>query len=220
MFILGTAAYERRKLGVRYQCVELEPGQLVTGRKVLSGKCGLSEDQARTALKYLVATNRITIKPTNRFSLITVTNWHLYRDVQLQNPQHIPSTSPHIRIEELKKGQNPIFASRRMDYEDSSSKGYGDGDEYKDVSLRVYSHWESRFGPDAHVERRPPALKEITKLQRLFQVDEDVLTGAVDFYAESVNCGMERKVKAATFFRDKFPRIAVRADLVDEGVFE
>jgi hypothetical protein len=54
------------------------PGQCVTGRKKLSVDLGLSERQVRTALKHLKATNEITIKTTNKFSIITLNNYKKY----------------------------------------------------------------------------------------------------------------------------------------------
>lgn len=55
-------------------------GELITGRKQLSQETGLSEQQTKTALKKLQSTNEITIKATNRFSIITLVNYGLYQD--------------------------------------------------------------------------------------------------------------------------------------------
>lgn len=55
-------------------------GELITGRKQLSQETGLSERQTRTALNKLQTTNEITIKATNRFSIITLVNYGLYQD--------------------------------------------------------------------------------------------------------------------------------------------
>ena len=57
----------------------IKPGQLVTGIKRLSSEIGLTEQQTRTALKKLQSTNEITIKPTNKYSVITVVNWEKYQ---------------------------------------------------------------------------------------------------------------------------------------------
>lgn len=57
----------------------IKPGQLVTGIKRLSSQIGLTEQQTRTALKKLQSTNEITIKPTNKYSVITVVNWEKYQ---------------------------------------------------------------------------------------------------------------------------------------------
>jgi len=59
--------------------VHLEPGQLITGRKALSQMTGISEQGIRTCLERLKSTNEITIKSTNKFSVITIVNWGKYQ---------------------------------------------------------------------------------------------------------------------------------------------
>lgn len=39
----------------------------------------------RTAINHLKSTNEVTNKSTNRYSIITVTNWHLYQISDQQN---------------------------------------------------------------------------------------------------------------------------------------
>jgi hypothetical protein len=92
----------------------LSPGQLLTGRKQLSIWTGLSEQQVRTALSDLKATNEITIKTCNRFSIITITNWDMYQqDNQQDNrptnqrPTNGQPTDNHIQeVKKVKKEKN------------------------------------------------------------------------------------------------------------------
>ena len=55
-------------------------GSLVVGRKKLAKELGLSEQSIRTALDHLKSTNEITIKTTNKFSIVTIVNWEKYQD--------------------------------------------------------------------------------------------------------------------------------------------
>jgi hypothetical protein len=71
----------------------LLPGQLITGRKTLSKETGISEQTIRTALYALKSTNTITIKSTNRFSLISIVNWKKYQDRQ---PTEQPASQPTV----------------------------------------------------------------------------------------------------------------------------
>jgi hypothetical protein len=66
---------------------DIKKGQILTGRKILSDETGLSEQQIKTALKKLKSTNEITIKATNRFSVITLVNYSLYQDKKTDNNQ-------------------------------------------------------------------------------------------------------------------------------------
>lgn len=71
LHILLTANYRPS----RYKGIEVGVGETVIGRKALAEKLGLSERQIRTALNHLKSTNEITIKSTNKFSVVRVENW-------------------------------------------------------------------------------------------------------------------------------------------------
>ena len=66
----------------------IKRGQLITGRKSLSDKTGLSEQNIRTCLDKLKSTNEITIKTTNKNSVITVLNYDLYQNKETSNQQN------------------------------------------------------------------------------------------------------------------------------------
>jgi len=73
--ILASANHTARK----WRGISIQPGQLITGRKALAEKTGLSERQVRTCLKRLEDSGNLTSQPTNRFTRITVVNWELYQ---------------------------------------------------------------------------------------------------------------------------------------------
>ena len=54
-------------------------GSFITGRKELSKQLMMTEQEIRTALKHLKSTNEITIKTTNKYSIITIVNYDLYQ---------------------------------------------------------------------------------------------------------------------------------------------
>ena len=74
----------------RFQGQEVKRGQLITGRKVLSVQTGLSEQQIRTGLNKLISTNEITIKSTNKNSLISIIRYNSY---QIESENTKQSTS-------------------------------------------------------------------------------------------------------------------------------
>lgn len=59
---------------------KIERGQILTGRKQLSVDTGITEQSIRTCLKNLELTKEITIKSTNKFSVITVVNYEVYQE--------------------------------------------------------------------------------------------------------------------------------------------
>ena len=62
-----------------YMGMKILPGQVVIGRKSLAKTLGMSEQNVRTALNHLKSTNEITIKVTNKFSVVTIVKWALYQ---------------------------------------------------------------------------------------------------------------------------------------------
>lgn len=75
LHLLLTASWEE----CEYRGYKIKPGQVVTGRKLLKKELKLSEQEIRTALNHLKSTNEITIKATNKFSIITIENWGKYQ---------------------------------------------------------------------------------------------------------------------------------------------
>jgi TusA-related sulfurtransferase len=67
--------------------------------KSLSRNCGISIQSARTAINHLKSTGEITIKSTNKFSIVTIANWEKYQcyeedaNKQTNNPINKPLTN-------------------------------------------------------------------------------------------------------------------------------
>ena len=59
----------------KYEGQIIKRGSFVTGRKQLAKEVGISEQQVRTALSHLISTNEITIKKTNKYSIISINNF-------------------------------------------------------------------------------------------------------------------------------------------------
>ena len=102
----------------------IKRGQLVTGRKALAAQTGLSERQIRTALDHLKSTNELTIKSTNKFSLITIVNYRKFQDVQSdidqqndqQNDQQVDQrpTSNRPQLNKYNKEQQSVKPRKRF----------------------------------------------------------------------------------------------------------
>ena len=99
---------------------DILPGQLVTGRKVLAKELKLSEQEIRTSINKLKSTNEITIKSTNKYSIITICKWEDYQtkqnedqpteqptDHQTSNQQATTLEEGEEKEEEKKEGKHP-----------------------------------------------------------------------------------------------------------------
>lgn len=78
--LLLNANFENSK----YKGFDIPAGSLVYGHEAFSNYTGLSVMQVRTALKKLEKSKNVTIKRTNKFSIISITKWKEYQDVNRQ----------------------------------------------------------------------------------------------------------------------------------------
>ena len=88
---LLNATHKPHKQLVGKQLVALEPGQLIFGRIAVASQLNTTEQKIRTSIKLLENANFLTIKATNKFSIITIVNWHSYQDMQPTDNQQITS---------------------------------------------------------------------------------------------------------------------------------
>lgn len=77
-----------------WQGIIIKKGQLITGRLELAKNVGLSVQQTRTAITKLKSTNEITIKTTNKYSIVTINNWDKYQDYNQQDNQRVTNNQP------------------------------------------------------------------------------------------------------------------------------
>ena len=79
-YCLLKASYSEREQTVGNQEVRLKPGDFVFGRFKASEETGLSERKIRTALDTLRKRQNVTIKTTNKYSIISIVNWEEYQE--------------------------------------------------------------------------------------------------------------------------------------------
>ena len=72
----------------------MERGQLITGRLSLKEQTGISEQSIRTAFEKLKSTNEITIKSTNKYSIVTICNYNEYQDNKREINQQLTNNQP------------------------------------------------------------------------------------------------------------------------------
>lgn len=94
MWILAHAAHKPHRQVVGSSFVDLLPGQLVVGRKSLAATLKMSEQNIRTVLQLLEKCENLTIKSTNKFSVLTVVNWELYQGDDAETTNKVTSTQP------------------------------------------------------------------------------------------------------------------------------
>jgi hypothetical protein len=110
-YCLMKASYREFDAIIGLQIVHLLPGQFVFGRKAASKETGLTEREIRTILAFLKNQGNLTIKTTNKYSIITIINWVLYQGDHVENDQlndqPVTSKRPHTNIKAFKKKRTP-----------------------------------------------------------------------------------------------------------------
>lgn len=107
-------ASDRAKVVIHYgQKVSLERGQFVTGRKKLHEETGISENIIRHRLKLLENIGKITIKSTNKFSIITICNYGYSQGFRegkqpTDTPTNHQQTTTKKKIKEYYYGEDSI----------------------------------------------------------------------------------------------------------------
>lgn len=79
-YLLMSATRAKRKLMVAGQVFELEPGDYAVSVAGLCEELKITTRQCRTALNVLQKLEIVTIKTTNKGSLVSLINWHRYQD--------------------------------------------------------------------------------------------------------------------------------------------
>lgn len=107
LYLLLCAQYQPKK----FNGIEVGRGQIVTGRKKLSEQLNMSEQEIRTCLNRLKKSENITIKPTNKYSVITIVKWNEYQlqdaepnqQANQQSTNNQPTTNHNTRNKEYKE---------------------------------------------------------------------------------------------------------------------
>jgi len=88
------ATHKHTKILVGHQPVELNPGQFVFGRNVAAEQLASTPQKIRTCVKTLKKLEFLTIKSTNKYSIITVINWDSYQSDEEKITSNLTSKQP------------------------------------------------------------------------------------------------------------------------------
>ena len=116
-YCLLKASHEEITVLVGNQKVTLAPGEFVFGRSKAALDLGMSEQNIRSALGTLKTLKNLTIRSTNKFSVITVVNWDFYQGDTNESTSNLTDDQPASNHkQEVKKLKNKYFSSDSMEY--------------------------------------------------------------------------------------------------------
>lgn len=122
-YLLLRAAHVPKKFPFNGKDLDLQAGELISSHdSIRIGMAGaLSIKQIRTALNYLKETDRVAIKTTTKFSVISITNWDFYQTEGRQEgepganegqakgkPRATNKNDKELKNEKNEKNKNPL----------------------------------------------------------------------------------------------------------------
>lgn len=94
LYLLLNATHKPIKKMFAGSVIELKPGQLITGRKVISHNIFVNESKIRRVLDCMKTDQQISQQTSNASSLITILNWNQYQDIGQPNGQPAANERP------------------------------------------------------------------------------------------------------------------------------
>lgn len=79
VWILLKATHKERQQVVGRRTVTLQPGQFIFGRNAAATELGMSPSTVRGYMKVLADMGNVTLKPDNKYTLVSVDKWGLYQ---------------------------------------------------------------------------------------------------------------------------------------------
>jgi len=144
-YCLLKASHQEFDAIIGVQTVHLLPGQFIFGLRIASSDTGLSIREIRTILAFLKKAENLTIKSTNKFSIITIVNWPIYQgDVSgndKQNDKPLTNKGQHTRIKEHKKEYSIDFETFWKSYPKKAGS-----------KKEAFNQWNKLNGTRPHIE--------------------------------------------------------------------
>jgi len=141
--LMKTNHRENYKCVVGFQEVILQPGQFIFGFKKASKQTGLTIQKIRTCLTFLKKCQNLTIKTTNKFSIISIINWTLYQQDKIinnkQSNKQVTSKQQASNNIQTHKNNKEIY-SRVISYLNKKLKSH-----YKSTTKKTQSLIKARL---------------------------------------------------------------------------
>ena len=141
LWCLLKASHKEYDLIVGCQKVHLMPGDFVFGLNKASEELAMSIRSIRTILAFLKTSQNLTIKTTNKFSVISIVNWDIYQQTETTNDNQ----------------NDKLPTSYRQATDNKQTHKHKSTKEYTSDFLQFYNAYPKRIG-------REPAWKAWQKL--------------------------------------------------------
>lgn len=170
-YCLMRANHKPREVLHGGQVVNLDAGSFITGRKVLVSELDMTEQKIRTRLAILEKMGNLTIKSTNKYSVITVVNWDYYQTNRNNLTNKYPTNNQQITTDNNVNKDNNTIGDKSPEEEimwNKKSDDYEEGVVDLDGSGEVVNEEQSARAADrANRQRIKKNLKLVEELRGL-----------------------------------------------------
>lgn len=186
LHLLLNANYEPSK----YKGYDINIGDCIFGRKQFAEDLGISEQSIRTSITHLKSTNEITIKSTNKFSIITLMNYGKYRDKDIKTNQqnnqqsNIQLTNNQPTTNHIKEYKNIRTKEEKEIYINiykEKVESYTDNDELRKA---IYDYLDMR-----KEKKKEPTLNALTLILKKADKLVSTSTDKIEIFEQSTMNG-------------------------------
>jgi hypothetical protein len=181
-YCLLRANHKKVIVKIGFQEIFLLPGQFIFGRAQAAHDLMMTEWKIRACLHHLRVCGNLTIKTTNKFSIITILNWHIYQgDESNKPPAKPPTTHQQLTTDKNDKNKRKYIADFRI----SALISF-----FYDKCISLKGFKPSLDGSDGKAVKRALSI-----------MSEDDIKQAITFYLESKkaeDCGITLKAALST----------------------
>ena len=172
-------------------------GSFVTGREKLSKETGLTQQQVRTSLKKLQNTGEISVKSTNKYTVINICNYNDYqindKHYQPTNNQQVTNNQPTNNQQVTSKNSNggTIYEmSENLNGQISTNNQPNE----TDCNYNVSAGFNNRYQPTNNQQvtnNQPTNNQQVTTSKKNKEIKKNkeyistTITDAVSFYLEN-----------------------------------
>jgi hypothetical protein len=177
--------------------IHINRGQLVTNRKELSERTGISEQSVRTCLDRLKSTSEITTKSTNKYTVVTLCNYDYYQGKKSEtNQQNNQQTNQQLTNNQPATNQQDLENTSKINgcrtpknrknrknskKEESQQKNSAGGEDFIDKVIKTFTDaYQQEHGIPYVVTSEGKERTAAGKLLALFKMKQPAMGGGAE----------------------------------------
>ena len=165
--------------------IAIKRGSFITSLDSLAVATGLTTRQVRTAIKNLKKTNEIEVQTTSRYSIITVKNYNLYQNNDMQNDK-VTTNKRQTSDKQTTTDNNEIIINNNEEEEGKISTS--STSDISDLNKERIKDLDNYYGEYKNVHLNPVQLDALKTLI----LNDKILNQIINNLSENIETGKEK----------------------------